>query len=175
LFPFNDSVLIFGRRSIFRLRGIPPDDITLDPVQFEDDTRTAIGSLGQKGLVQIDDTVVNPFLDGAYAVSRFVATAGGFDNSRLSRPIDALWAELNPGAAQWTHGIYLRERKQLRLWIPTGADLPTRALVYQLDVDSESNAPAGWTEWEFTNPDGSAVQVTASTVVDTPIGDIAYI
>src|SRR5262249_34851930 len=143
LFPFSDSVLIFCRRSIFRLRGVPPDSITLDPVQWEDDTRTAIGSLGQKALVQVDDQVVNPFLDGAYAVSRFVDTAGGFENARLSRPIDDLWGELNPGAAiQWSHGVFLRERKQVRLWIPSGANtLPTRALIYQLDVDAEQNAP----------------------------------
>ena len=179
IFPFTDSVLIFCHRSIFRLRGVPPDDLTLDPVQWEDDTRTAIGSFGQKSLVQVDDSVVNPFLDGAYAVNRYIDTAGGFENARLSRPIDDLWAELNPAAIQWTHGVFLRERKQVRLWIPNGSNnLPTRALVYQLDVDAEQNAPAGWTIWDVQKAGASSVSsavITASCVVETPTGDVVYV
>jgi len=178
LFPFTDSVLIFCRRSIFRLRGIPPDDLTLDAVQYEDDMRTAIGGLSQKALVQVDDTLINPSLDGAYAVSRFIDTEGGFSANRLSRPIDQLWEQLSPASVQWSHGLFLRSRKQIRLWIPhSGLAVPTRCLVFQLDVSASANEPAGWTLWEI----GGALtaeefaEITASVVVETLDGDVAYI
>jgi hypothetical protein len=176
LFPFTDSVLIFGRRSIFRLRGIPPDDIVLDAVQYEDDMRTAIGTLAQKALVQVDDALINPYFDGAYAISRFVDTEGGFSSNRLSRPIDDLWMEMTPGLSQWSHGIFLRSRKQVRLWLPVGGVLPLRALVYQLDVGATENAPAGWTMWEIGAPvSGSFATVTASVIVEHLTRDAVYI
>ena len=178
LFPFTDSVLVFGRRSTFRLRGIPPDDLTLEPVQYEDDMRTAVGTLAQKALIQVDDSLINPYLDGAYAVDRFVDTQGGFTNNRLSRPIDGLWQQLSPGAVQWSHGIFVRSRKQIRLWVPhDGRSVPDRALIYQLDVSATANEPAGWTVWEFCPPAGGTdAQITASVIVETQlVGDVAYI
>lgn len=178
LFPFTDSVLIFGRRSTFRLRGIPPDDLVLDAVQYEDDMRTAVGSLAQKSLIQVDDALINPAMDGAYAINRFIDTQGGFTNDRISRPIDDLWEHLTPNETDWSHGLFIRSKKQIRLWLPRdGRTLPDRALIYQLDVSATANEPAGWTIWETKGELASddLATVTASVVVETTHGDVAYI
>jgi hypothetical protein len=174
LYPYSDSVLIFCRRSVWRMQGTYPA-VTLEPVQF-DPRRTAVGSFGQHAIVQVDDVLLSPFLDGAYSVGRFEDLKGGFTSSRISREIDDLWIERNPAVVRRSHAIFHRSRKQLRWFIPHGSNgEPTRCLVYQLDVVVDGDAPGGWGLWEVLTPTGTPAQVTASVVVETATGDVTYI
>ena len=170
LYPYADSVLVVCRRSMWRLTGQPPV-VSVQPVQF-DPRRTAIGGFAQEALVQVDDTIVNPFLDGAYLIGRYFDLQGGFTTTRLSRPIDDFWAELNVGAIRNAHAVFHRQTKQVCLFIPHGTGFDaTRCLVFQLDVAAEETQHGGWTWHDYRNRDGQVRAISASLVIESAQGD----
>jgi len=162
-----DSVIICKKRSTWRLRGLPgdPTALRLEPVHWSED-QTGIGAWSQPAMVAMDNNLFIPALDGGYFLAR-TDDGLGFEGNRISILIDAFWQEVNPGTLRKGHGVFHRQRRQLRLWRSFGtAEEPDQALIFQLEGAADGQ-PNGWSWWD--------VPATASTVAVQPTGDVVYI
>lgn len=153
--PFFDSLLVFKERSVWRIQGTPPD-LTIEPVIFRQDL-TGVGVFNQKALVIDQNEVVFPGEDGMYLLDRYQGVQQGFQTERISRVIDKEWERLTIGSQKKAHGIFFRQRRQIRLCLPMdGRTEPSEMLVFQFEGQMDGT-PHGWTEWSIPAfPDGTA-------------------
>ena len=183
---FFDSQIAMKQRSIHRISGIPPD-VSVEPVSFRGD-RTGIGCVGPKAFAIDQNELVFLASDGFYQLNRYEGVQQGFENKRLSRPIDDFFDRSGVGGYR-SHLIYFRCKRQIRSWVVTpDADslttgAPVIGLMYQYD-GTPTGEPFGWYMHEMQRPGDPAnllsqrAQVTASaaaSALTTLVPDVAYL
>ena len=160
--PFFDSVFIFCERSIWRIRGTPPD-LVIEPVNYRSDN-TGIGTFGPRAVVVDQNECFFPGQDGFYLMNRYEGDSSGFQSQRISREIDQLWELVQANEASRRllsemHVTFFRQRREARCWIPLrGGSAPSELLVYHFDGDLDG-APFGWALWVLGNFTGSTPQI----------------
>ncbi len=180
---FFDSVLVLKRRSVWRVRGIPPD-IVIEPVSFRTD-RTGIGCAAPRSLAVDENELVFAAEDGIYRLSRYEGVQQGFESQRLSFAIDAYIRGVVAGDGvtlgwPFASGVYFRRRRQYRLFgqiedpdlstTPSTTPDANVALVFQFDTETGEGAH-GWSVWD-TN--GGQVHYTVAAVASR-IPDRVYV
>lgn len=170
--PFYDSVIVFKERSIFRIEGIPPN-ISIEPVSFRQDF-TSLGTFNAKAVVVDQNEMLFPTRDGVASLNRFGGQQKGFTSQRISRQIDEGWADLNLTQARKTHAVFVRNRRQLRIFIPVSSDTePEQCYVYQLEGGIDG-MPYGWSDWDINGGVADDLEVSASCVIKSE-PDVHYI
>lgn len=148
LAPFFDSVLVFCRRSIWRISGTPPD-LEIQPVNYRADN-TGIGTFGPRAVVVDQNEVLFPSQDGWYLINRYEGSGdSGFQSERISREIDTLWALTvhEEASLPQLHATFFRQRRQLRAWTPViEGTAPSLMLLFHFDSDLDGT-PFGWATW----------------------------
>ena len=176
---FYDQVLVFKERSIWRVTGIPPN-LTIEPVVFRND-RTGIGALNQKSVVMGENEVYLSAQDGVYMIDRYMGVASGLQGHLVSREIEDVYANLDRTRKASSHGVYLRQRRRLMVWIPqvtsTASEELDTALAYQVDGTVPGD-PLGWVPQQYVKQSAGLeipLQASASAVATTTGPDVVYI
>lgn len=160
---FFDSVLVFKGRSIWRIRGVPPD-LIIEPVMYRQDEQGA-GTFNQKDILVDQNECMFPSDDGFYQINRMDSTLSSLQAHRLSLAIDDLWGRLNITQRSRVHGVFFRRRRQMRWWAPLDANTyPDTGFTYQMEGTLQGQ-PHGWSTWEIQDVYSLPVFLTASCVV----------
>lgn len=170
---FYDALMVYKRRSVWRITGIPPN-LTIEPLIFRADL-TGVGAFSQQAIAVDENEMLFAAQDGVYLVNRYAGVQAGFQSQRITNPIEDRWTVIDTAQQANAHAVYYRQRRQFRLWVPFTDDVGAvenmgEPLVYQFDT-TLSGESGGWTTFTFreaTAPSGgryTVLEATASAII----------